>query len=60
MHNMVLKLKKLWRDESGQDMIEYALLCAATVILVAGFLPPSVMPSVSTIFSKVTSSFAIS
>ena len=60
MHNMVLKLKKLWRDENGQDMIEYALLCTATVILVAGFLPPSIMPSVSMIFSKVTSSFAIS
>jgi Flp pilus assembly pilin Flp len=60
MHNMVLKLRKLWRDESGQDMIEYALLCAATVILVAGFLPPSIMPSVSMIFSKVTSSFTIS
>jgi len=57
---MLLKLKKLWRDKSGQDMIEYALLCAAMVILVAGFLPPSIMPSVSTIFSKVTSSFAIS
>jgi Flp pilus assembly pilin Flp len=41
-------------------MIEYALLCATLAIVVAGFLPPSVMPSVSTIFSKITSSFAIS
>jgi len=49
---MVLKLKTLWRDESGQDMIEYALLCASMVILVARFLLPSIMPSVSTIFSK--------
>jgi Flp pilus assembly pilin Flp len=57
---MVLKLKTLWRDESGQDMIEYALLCASMVILVARFLLPSIMPSVSTIFSKVTGSFAIS
>jgi hypothetical protein len=29
-------------------------------IVVAGFLPPAIMPSVSTIFSKLTSSFAIS
>jgi Flp pilus assembly pilin Flp len=55
-----LILERLWRDQSGQDMIEYALLCATLAIVVAGFLPPSVMPSVSTIFSKITSSFAIS
>jgi Flp pilus assembly pilin Flp len=55
-----LKLKSLWRDDNGQDMIEYALMAATLVIVVAGFLPPSVMPSVSTIFSKLTSSFAIS
>ena len=56
----LLILKILWRDDSGQDMIEYALLCATLAIVVAGFLPPSVMPSVSTIFSKISSSFAIS
>lgn len=47
--------RRLWRDQSGQDMIEYALLAAALVIVVAGFLPPSIMPSISTIFSKVSS-----
>ncbi len=46
--------RKFWRDDSGQDMIEYALLSAALVIIVAGFLPPSVMPSISTIFSKIS------
>jgi len=51
---------RLWRDEHGQDMIEYALLCATLAIVVAGFLPPTVMPSVSTIFSKLTSTFALS
>lgn len=47
-------LRELRRDESGQDLIEYALLAAALVIIVAGVLPPSIMPSVSTIFSKVS------
>jgi Flp pilus assembly pilin Flp len=56
----LLIFKRLWRDQRGQDMIEYALLCATLVIVVAGFLPPSILPSVSTIFSKITSSFAIS
>ena len=49
-------LKLLWRGDDGQDMIEYSLLAAALVLIVAGFLPPSIMPSVSTIFSKISSS----
>jgi Flp pilus assembly pilin Flp len=53
-------LKRLRGDDRGQDMIEYALLAAALVLIVAGFLPPSLMPAVDTIFSKITSSMAIS
>jgi Flp pilus assembly pilin Flp len=48
-------LRRLWRDESGQDMIEYALLCAALVVLVAGFLPPALGGNISKVFSKVSS-----
>ena len=48
---------RLWLDASGQDMVEYALLAASIAVVVAGFLPPSVMPSVSTIFSKIISGF---
>ena len=58
--SLLRSLKKLWREDQGQDMIEYALLAATLVVVVAGMLPPSIMPSVSTIFSKITSSFAIS
>ncbi len=47
-------IRSFWRDESGQDMIEYALLAAALVIVVAGFLPPSIMPSITNIFSKIS------
>jgi Flp pilus assembly pilin Flp len=50
----------LLRDRRGQDLIEYALLAAAIAVVVAGFLPPAIMPSVSTIFSRVTSSMALS
>jgi len=50
----------IWKDQSGQDFIEYSLLAAAIVIVVAGFLPQNVMPAVSTIFSKITSGMAIS
>ena len=53
-------LQAFRKNESGQDLIEYALMCAAIAIIIAGFLPPSIMPSMSTIFSKITSSMAIS
>lgn len=45
----------IWRDARGQDMIEYALLAASLAVVVAGFLPPAIMPMVSSIFSKVAS-----
>jgi Flp pilus assembly pilin Flp len=53
-------LIRLWQEQTGQDMIEYALLAAALALIVAGFLPPQIMPSVTTIFSKITSSCALS
>jgi len=49
--------QRLWKDARAQDMIEYALLAAAIAVIVAGFLPTTLMPSVSTIFSKVVSGF---
>jgi Flp pilus assembly pilin Flp len=60
MKNICGLLVRLWQDRRGQDLIEYALLAATIAIVVAGFLPPAVMPSVSTIFSKLTSSMALS
>jgi len=53
-------LQHFWKDQRGQDFIEYSLLAAAIVIVVAGFLPQNVMPSVSKIFSKITSGIALS
>lgn len=50
-------LQTLWTDRKGQDLIEYALLAAAIAVVVAGFLPPAIMPSISSIFSKVVSGF---
>jgi len=36
-------------------MIEYALMAATIAVTVYGFLPTTVMPAVSTIFSKIVS-----
>ena len=43
------------KDTKGQDLIEYALM-AGFVAVAAGAIMPGVSASISTIFSKVTSS----
>jgi pilus assembly protein Flp/PilA len=47
-------LKSIYKDESGQDLIEYALM-AGFVAVAAGAIMPSVSSSISSIFSKVGS-----
>jgi pilus assembly protein Flp/PilA len=55
--NLVLKLK-VWKDTSGQDLIEYALM-AGFVAVAAGAFMPNVASSISTIFSKISSVMAV-
>ncbi len=50
---VVFKLK-VWKDNHGQDLIEYALM-AGFVAVAAGAVMPGVADSISTIFSKVGS-----
>lgn len=47
-------LSNLWRDQGGQDMIEYALLLAIVAVAAAVVVPP-LGPSVSAIFTKAIS-----
>ena len=49
---------RLWRNQSGQDVVEYALM-AGFVTVVAAAVMPSVSGSISTIFSKVSSILAL-
>jgi len=44
----------MWRDDRGQDLIEYALM-AGFVAVMAGATMPSVSSSISKIFSRVSS-----
>jgi pilus assembly protein Flp/PilA len=53
MKNLVLQLK-IWKDQRGQDLIEYALM-AGFVAVAAGAIMPGVATSISQIFSKVSS-----
>jgi Flp pilus assembly pilin Flp len=47
--------RRLAADQRGQDMIEYALVAALVVVMVASGLAPWVGPTLSQIFSRVGS-----
>jgi pilus assembly protein Flp/PilA len=51
--NIVLKMK-VWKDNRGQDLIEYALM-AGFVAVAAGAIMPGVASSINVIFSQVNS-----
>lgn len=51
---VLMFLKRAWRDRRGQDLIEYALM-AGFVAVAAGAIMPGVSSSISTIFSEVSS-----
>lgn len=55
MAKMHCAMQKLWRDESGQDLVEYAALAGFVAVAVGAVFPPTVGPSISTVFSKVLS-----
>jgi pilus assembly protein Flp/PilA len=56
MHRIlkVVIIARIWRDQRGQDLIEYALM-AGFVAVAAGAIMPSVASSISTIFSQISS-----
>ena len=51
-------LSCLRSDNRGQDLIEYALL-AGFVAVAAGAIMPGVATSISTIFSKISSTMSV-
>ena len=48
---------KLWANEHGQDLVEYALM-AGFVAVGAGAIMPGIANNISTIFSKVASTMS--
>lgn len=53
LKHALLRLR-IWKDTSGQDLIEYALM-AGFVAVAAGAIMPNVASSISTIFSQISS-----
>ena len=54
LNQAATNLLRLWQDNAGQDLIEYALM-AGFVAATAGAIMPGAASSISTVFSKVTS-----
>jgi pilus assembly protein Flp/PilA len=50
-------ISMIWNDNRGQDLIEYALM-AGFVAVAAGAIMPAVSTSISTIFSKISTSLS--
>ena len=48
---------RLWKETSGQDLVEYALLAGFITVAIGAAFPP-VSSSISTIFSRVGSLLA--
>ncbi|MBS1875302.1 MAG: Flp family type IVb pilin [Acidobacteria bacterium] len=60
MKNISAHLRRLvgvWKNKDGQDLIEYALM-AGFVAVAAGAIMPGVADSISTIFSKVSTTLS--
>ncbi len=47
------RLIKLWRDERGQDLIEYALMAALVATGTGIMMPMTIVPAMSNIYSKI-------
>jgi pilus assembly protein Flp/PilA len=52
---VVNTFKKLWKDESGQDIAEYAVMLAVILVIVVGTIR-LIGSNANTVFSQVGSS----
>jgi Flp pilus assembly pilin Flp len=56
---MTFCLRRFWRNESGQDLIEYALMAALMATTLGVVMPGWIFPQLSHIYSQVTSSLSL-
>ena len=53
--NMIVRLRKLWIAEQGQDIVEYAVMLAVILVIVVGTIR-LVGSNANNVFSSVASS----
>lgn len=58
MYNSLISLR-IWSDQHGQDLIEYAMI-AGFIAVVSGMFMPNVSKDVSMVFSKIASTMTSS
>ena len=54
---MKLFMQNFWSDTQGQDLVEYALAAGLVAVVAVGALP-ALGTSVTSIFTKITSTFS--
>jgi pilus assembly protein Flp/PilA len=54
MYNSLIRLR-IWSDQQGQDLIEYAMI-AGFIAVVSGMFMPNVSKDVSMVISRIASS----
>ncbi|HZO57861.1 MAG TPA: Flp family type IVb pilin [Bryobacteraceae bacterium] len=55
IHTWTRLVSQFAKDRRGQDLIEYAMLAAFVAMAAGAIFPTTLMPNVSTIFSKINS-----
>ncbi len=50
----ITRVRGLWVDCRGQDLIEYSLMAGFVAVAVATFFPPAIAPAISVVFSKIS------
>jgi Flp pilus assembly pilin Flp len=58
MYNSLIRLR-IWSDQHGQDLIEYAMI-AGFIAVVSGMFMPNISKDVSMVFSKIASTMTSS
>lgn len=58
IHTWMRLVSKFAKDRRGQDLIEYAMLAGFVAVAAGAIFPTTLMPNVSTIFSKINSLMA--
>lgn len=55
----LLRVELLRKDVRGQDLIEYALMAGFVAVAAGAVFPTTIMPGVSAIFSRISSTLSL-
>ena len=59
MKKLFRATRSLWRNKSGQDLVEYALLGGFVAVAAGAIFPTSLMPAVFGIFDRLATIFSL-